>query len=169
MTNQDHERALELIMRRGTEDIAARDADWLNAHLGECSQCASYAEDFDQTGQLLRAFAVTATPSLVTRTQERVRARAMYLQEQRSRMVLIAISFTLGVLSSVTSAWLWWKFGGWVAGRIGLPSLVVGPGILFFLLLPAVVIAGLMLAFPGPVVSEKFMAALAREREGGNQ
>jgi hypothetical protein len=45
----------------------------------------------------------------------------------------------------------------------------VEPGILFFLLLPAVVIAGLMLAFPGPVLSERFMAALAREREGGNQ
>jgi hypothetical protein len=169
MTNHDHERALELIMRQGTEDIAARDADWLNAHLGECSQCTSYAEDFDHTGQLLRTFAVTASSSLVMRTQERVHARALYLQEQRSRMVLIAISFTLGVLSSVTSGWLWWKFGGWVADRIGLPSLIVEPGILFFLLLPAVVIAGLMLAFPGPVLSERFMAALAREREGGNQ
>ena len=169
MTNHDHERALELIMRRGTEDIAARDVDWLNAHLGECSKCASYADDFDHAGQLLRTFAVTATSSLVVRTQERVHARALYLQEQRSRMVLIAISFTLGVLSSVTSGWLWWKFGGWVAGRIGLPSLIVEPGILFFLLLPAVVIAGLMLAFPGPVLSERFMAALARERDGGNQ
>ncbi len=169
MTNHDHERALELIMRRGTEDIAARDADWLHAHLNECSKCASYAEDFAGTGQLLRTFAVTATPSLVARTQERVHARAVYLQEQRSRMVLIAISFTLGVLSSVTSAWLWWKFGGWVAGRIGLPSLVVEPGILLFLLLPALVIAVLMLAFPGPALEEKFMAALAREREGGNQ
>jgi hypothetical protein len=169
MTNHDHERALELIMRQGTEDIAARDADWLNAHMGECSQCGSYAEDFDRTGQLLRTFAITATPSLVARTQERVHARALYLQEQRSRMVLITISFTLGVLSSVTSAWLWWKFGGWVAGRIGLPSLVVEPGILFFLLLPAVVIAVVMLAFPNAVLEERFMAALAREREGGDQ
>jgi hypothetical protein len=169
MTNHDHERALELIMRRGTEDLAVRDTEWLNAHLSGCSRCASYAEDFNQTGHLLRTFAVTATSSLVARTQERVHARALYLQEQRSRMVLIAISFTLGVVSSVTSGWLWWKFGGWVAGRIGLPSLIVEPGVLFFLLLPALVIAGLMLAFPGPVLEGKFMAALAREREGGNQ
>ncbi len=169
MTNHEHERALEFIMRRGTEDIAARDADWLNAHLAECSQCAGYADDFDQTGHLLRMFAVTASPSLVARTQERVHARALYLQEQRSRMVLIAISFCLGVLSSVTSAWLWWKFGGWVAERFGLPSLLVEPGVLFFLLLPAVVIAALMLAFPHPVLEERFMAALARERDGGNR
>jgi hypothetical protein len=167
MKEQEHDRALELMMRRGTEDLGARDIDWLDGHLAMCAECAVYTGDFEQTGHLLRAVAVTATPSLVMRTQERVRARALYLEEQRSRMVLIAISFTLGVLSSVTSGWLWWKFGGWVADRFGLPSLVVEPGILFFLLLPAVVIAGLMLAFPGPALEEKFMAAVARERERG--
>jgi hypothetical protein len=165
----DHDRALELIMRRGVEDIAGRDADWLNAHLESCAGCAAYAEDFDQTGHLLRSVAVTATPELVARTRQRVQARALYLQEQQSRMVLIAISFCLGVLSSVTSAWLWWKFGGWVAERVGLPQFIVQPGILLFLLLPAVVIAALMLAFPAPVLEERFMAALAREREGGDQ
>jgi hypothetical protein len=169
MTGHDHERALELIMRRGTEEVAARDAEWLEAHLAGCPQCTAYAEDFDRAGQLLRAIAITATPSLVARTQERVQARALHLEEQRSRMVLIAISFSLGVLSSVTSGWLWWKFGGWVADRFGLSSMIVQPGILFFLLLPAVVIAGLMLAFPAPVLEERLLEALGREREGGNQ
>jgi anti-sigma factor RsiW len=165
----DHDRALELIMRRGTEDIAARDADWLNAHLESCAACAAYAEDFEQTGHLLRSVAVTATPALVARTQQRVQARALYLQEQQSRMVLIAISFCVGVLSSVTSAYLWWKFGGWVAERVGLPQFIVQPGILLFLILPAVVIAVVMVAFPAPVLEERFMAALARERDGGDQ
>jgi hypothetical protein len=169
MTDHNHDRALELIMRRGTEDIAPRDADWLNVHLESCAACAAYAEDFEQTGHLLRSVAVTATPALVARTQQRVQARALYLQEQQSRMVLIAISFCLGVLSSVTSAYLWWKFGGWVAERVGLPQFIVQPGILLFLLLPAVVIAALMLAFPAPVLEERFMAALARERDGGDQ
>src|SRR6266568_3150727 len=50
----------------------------------------------------------------------RVQARALYLHEQQSRTVLIAISFCLGVLSSVTSGWLWWKFGSWAAERYGL-------------------------------------------------
>lgn len=169
MTDRNHDRALELIMRRGTEDIAPRDADWLNAHLESCAACAAYAEDFEQTGHLLRSVAVTATPALVARTQQRVQARALYLQEQQSRMVLIAISFCLGVLSSVTSAYLWWRFGGWVAERVGLPQFIVQPGILLFLLLPAVVIAVLMLAFPAPVLEQRFMAALARERDGGDQ
>ena len=53
-------------------------------------------------------------------TQARVHARATYLQEQRSRMVLIAISFCIGAMSSALSAWLWWRFGGWVAEHVGL-------------------------------------------------
>lgn len=169
MTDHDHNRALELIMRRGTEDMAALDADWLHAHLERCAACAAYAEDFEQTEHVLRAVAVTATPALVARTQQRVQARALYLQEQRSRMVLIAISFCLGALSSATSAWLWWKFGSWAADRYGLPTFLVQPGILLFLLLPAVVIAVVMLAFPAPVLEERFRVALARERDGGDQ
>ncbi len=112
---------------------------------------------------------MTASPSLVSRTQQRVHARALYLEEQRSRQVLIAISFLLGVLSSATSGWLWWKFGGWIAAHLGLSQALVEPGILLFLILPAVMIAVVMLAFPSPLLEERFMAALASEREGGDQ
>jgi hypothetical protein len=91
------------------------------------------------------------------------------MQEQQSRRVLIAISFCIGALSSAGSAWLWWRVGGWVAERLGLSQAIVQPGIFLSLLLPAVVIAGLMLAFPTPVLEGKFMAALARERDGGDQ
>jgi hypothetical protein len=169
MTNHDHERAMELITRRGTEDLAAADLRWLDGHLGGCGPCAQYAQDFDNTGRMLRVTAITATPSLVASTQARVRARAMYLSEQRSRMVLIAISFCLGAISSAVSAWLWWRFGAWVAARFGWSPVVVEPGIMLALVLPAIVIAGLMLAFPHPVTDGALMTALAREREGRNQ
>lgn len=169
MTNHDHDRALDLIMRRGPEQIAAPDAAWLESHLAACPQCAQYADDFDHTGHVLRSVAVTASPRLVAATQQRVHARALQMREQQTRMVLIAISFCIGAMSSAMSAWLWWKFGGWVVERLSLPVSIVAPGIFLFLLLPAVVIAGLMLAFPQPVFESRFMAALAREREGGNQ
>ncbi|HUK42967.1 MAG TPA: hypothetical protein VLW48_00845 [Candidatus Bathyarchaeia archaeon] len=168
MSNHDHERALELIARHGTEDLAAADVGWLESHLAACEACAQYANDFDTTGRLLRATAVTASPALVASTQARVRARAMLLHEQRSRMVLIAISFCLGAMSSAVSAWLWWRFGAWVAGRFGLSPAIVQPGIMLALVWPAIVIAGLMLAFPHPVEGH-LMAALARGREGENQ
>jgi hypothetical protein len=166
MTNREHERALDLITRRGVEDVAAADAAWLESHLTGCAQCAEYAALANSTGRLLRSVAITASPALVTTTQARLRARATYLQEQRSRMVLIAISFCIGAMSSALSAWLWWRFGGWVAEHVGLSSAIVEPGILLFLLLPAIVIAGLLLAFPHPIFEGSLMLALAREHEG---
>jgi ABC-type multidrug transport system fused ATPase/permease subunit len=111
---------------------------------------------------------IMASPALVANTQARLRARALLLREQRSRMALIALSFCLGALSSAFSAWLWWRFGAWVAERFGLSPAIVQPGIMLFLVLPAIVIAGLMLAFPHPPVEGPLMAALAREREGRN-
>jgi len=169
MTNHDHERAVELITRRGTEDVAAADLRWLDSHLETCNTCSQYANDFDDIGRMLRATTVTASSSLVSNTQARVRARAMYLQEQRSRTVLIAISFCLGAMSSAVSAWLWWRFGAWVAERFGWSQAIVEPGIMVFLVLPAIVIAGLMLALPHASMEGQFMAALAREREGANR
>jgi hypothetical protein len=166
MTNHEHDRAIELITCRGVEDVAAADTTWLDLHLAACAECSDYAALTDSTGRLLRSVAITASPALVATTQARLRARAMYLQEQRSRMVLIAISFCIGAMSSALSAWLWWRFGGWVAQHVGLSAAIVEPGILLFLLLPAVVIAGLLLAFPHPVFEGSLMLALAREHEG---
>jgi hypothetical protein len=105
---------------------------------------------------------------LVASTQARVRARAHELEEQRARTVLIAISFCLGALSSGASGWLWWRFGGWVAEHFGLSQAIVEPGVIVFLVLPALIIAGLMLAFPHPIVEEHWMAAWT-ERKGGTQ
>jgi hypothetical protein len=166
MTNREHDRALDLITRRGVEDIASADGAWLSSHLATCDQCAEYATLTDSAGRLLRSVAITASPALVATTQARLRARVTYLQEQRSRMVLIAISFCIGAMSSALSAWLWWRFGGWVARHVGLPSAVVEPGILLFLLLPAIVIAGLLLAFPHPIFEGSLMLGLAGEHEG---
>ncbi len=166
MTDQNHDRAIDLITRRSVEDIAAQDTEWLESHLSGCGKCAEYATLSESTGQLLRSVAITASPALVMKTQARLRARATYLQEQRSRMVLIAISFCIGAMSSALSAWLWWRFGGWVARHVGLSAAIVEPGILLFLLLPAFVIAGLLLAFPHPVFEGSLMLALAREHEG---
>jgi hypothetical protein len=166
MTNREHDRAIDLITRRGVEDIATPDASWLDSHLTACAACSEYAALANSTGRLLRSVAITASPALVATTQARLRARAAYLREQRSRMVLIAISFCIGAMSSALSAWLWWRFGGWVARHAGLPSAVVEPGILLFLLLPAIVIAALLLAFPHPIFEGSLMLALAREHEG---
>ena len=169
MTNHDHERAMELIARQGTEELPAAELNWLESHLGVCSACNDYAEALAGAARLMRSTAITAGAALVASTQARLRARAHELEEQRARMVLIAISFCLGAMSSAVSAWLWWRFGGWVGDRLGLSPAIMAPGIMFFLLMPALVIAGLMLAFPHHVLEERWLAVWAREREGGTQ
>jgi hypothetical protein len=170
MTAREHERALDLIMRRGTEEIATPESAWLNSHLSECSECATFAADFDSTGRLLRAVAVTASPSLVLATQSRVRARALHMQEQRSRIVLIAVSFCIGSMSSGVSAWLWWEFGGWVARKLALPASIVEPGVFVAWMFTAVVIAVVMLVSSRPVFDRSLiMDALGQYQEGGRQ
>ena len=146
MSNHDHDRALELIMRRGTEDIPARDAEWLAGHLAACTDCAAYEQDFDQTGHLLRTLAVTASPALVASTQARLHARAAQLEEQRARTVLITVSFCIGAITSTMSAWLWWRFDGWLAQHLGVSRAIVEPGVFIAWMLPALIIAVLMLA-----------------------
>jgi len=151
MTAREHERALDLIMRRGTEEIGAPDSAWLNSHLSLCPECEAFAADFDGTGRLLQAVAVTASPSLVAATQMRVRARALQMQERQARTVLIAISFCIGAMSSTVTAWLWWEVGGWVARKLALPASIVEPGVFVAWMFTALVIAVVMLFSSRPV------------------
>jgi hypothetical protein len=170
MTNHDHERAIDLITRRGIEDVAPSDLAWLEAHLSTCDDCTRYADAFGHTGQLLRSVSITASPTLVAATQHRVRARALYLQEQRSRMVLIAISLCIGALSSTLTSWLWWHFGGWIAQRLGMSPAIVQPGIFVASTVPAVLISVAMLASSRPVIDRSLiMAGLAGQQEGARQ
>jgi hypothetical protein len=166
MSNHDHERAIDLITRQGVEGIAVPDSSWLESHLSVCVECSEYAALAESTGRLLRSVAVTASPVLVSATQARVHARAAHLHEQQAKVVLIAVSFCLGVLSSTVSAWLWWKFGGWVAQRFGLSSSIVAPGMFVAWLLPAIVIALAMLVSSRPVIDRSVTLAMLGEREG---
>ena len=169
MTNHEHERAIDLITRRGEEDFSTSDQTWLESHLAQCYECAEYAKAFEQTGQLLRSFAVTASPALVVTTQAKVHARAAQLRDHQARVVLIAVSFCIGVLSSTVSAWLWWRFGGWLAARLSLPGSIVEPGVFVAWLLPAIVIAVAMLASSRPVLDRSVTLAMLGEREGDHQ
>jgi len=105
----------------------------------------------------------------VASTQARVHARAEQLREQQSRMVLIGVSFCLGVLTSTVTAWVWWKCGAWVAEKLGLPSGIVEPGVLLFWLLPAVAIAVLVVVLPPSFSEGSLMHRFMSERQRGMQ
>ena len=150
MTNHEHERAIDLITRRGVEDISAADVAWLESHLALCSECAEYASLSSSTGQLAALGGGHRQPGAGGHhagTGARARCAAA---RAAGAIVLIAVSFCIGVLSSTISAWLWWRFGGWVAERLSLPGSIVEPGMFVAWLLPAIVIAVAMLASSHP-------------------
>jgi hypothetical protein len=167
MNGNEHERAIELITRRDVEGIADNDDRWLELHLQECEECASFDRALSGTAQAVRSVTVMASLSLVETTKARVHARAEQLREQQARMALMAISFCLGVLTSTLTAWIWWKFGGWAVRALGLPPGLVEPGILLFWLLPALVIAVLMIAFPPTIVEGSLVQRYMKDRVRG--
>lgn len=167
--SQQHERAIDLITRRGVEGISRSESLWLESHMRECRQCSGYADSVTAAALLFRSRPVVASATLVSSTQARLRARTLEIRERQSRMFLIGISFCLGVMSSTVSAWLWWKFGGIVAARLHLPPAMVGPGLFVVWMLPAVVFAIVMMASSHPVIDRSVTLALLGEREGERQ
>jgi hypothetical protein len=169
MNGDEHDRAVDLLMRRDIEGMADADARWLEIHLQECEECAGFDRALSGAAHAVRAVTVMASPALVESTRARVRVRAHELREQQARTVLIAVSFCLGVVTSTLTAWVWWEFGGWVADRLGLPSGIVEPGVLLFWLLPAIVIAVLMVTCPPTLFEGSLMQRYMKDRLRGMQ
>ena len=169
MNGREHDRAIDLLARRDVEGITENDARWLESHLAECAECSEYELAMGSAEQAMRSFTLMATGSLVASTQARVRARAVELRERQSRLFLIAISFAMGVVFSTLSAWAWWEVGGWMVERFSLPSAIVGPGVVFFWLLPAVLLGVLLMAFPESSFEGSVMQLLMRDRQRGIQ
>ena len=169
MNANEHERAIELITKRDVEGIAETDATWLELHLEVCRECAGFASALNEAEHAVRSVTVMASASLVSATRARVHARAEQLRDHQARMVLIAVSFCLGVLTSTLTAWIWWKTGSWVADKLGLPSGIVEPGVLLFWLLPAVAIAVLMVTVPPSVFEGSLMQRFMKEHTRGLQ
>ena len=164
-----HDRAIDLISRRDVEGIADGDACWLELHLQECEECASFDRALSGAAQAVRSVTVMASTSLVQSTRALVHARAQQLREQQARMALIGVSFCLGVVTSTLTAWIWWRCGAWVADKLGLPSGIVEPGVLLFWLLPAIVIALLMVTVPPAAFEGSLMQRFMKDRLRGMQ
>jgi hypothetical protein len=146
MIRSEHERARDLAMLRDVEGISESDGTWLELHITECGDCASFARGLELTSRALRNVPVMASSSLVSLTQARVRQRAAELHEQQVRNFLIGISFCLGLLWSAGSAFVGLKLSAWLADKIHVASWIVATGLVVFWLAPAIAIAVGLLA-----------------------
>ena len=105
MTNHEHERAIDLITRRGVEDIAAPDTAWLESHLAAVLRvCRVRRACRESAGSFCgRWRSPPARRWWLSRRAECAHARWTIAGAASSRMVLIAVSFCLGVMSSTAS------------------------------------------------------------------
>ncbi len=169
MNGHEHERAIDLLTCRDVEGIADDDSRWLEMHLQECEECASFDRALSGAEHSLRSFNVMASASLVEATQARVRARAEQLRERESRRFLIAISFAMGVVFSTISAWIWWEVGGWMVERFSLPPIIVGPGLVVSWLLPAIFLGVMVVAFPESKFEGSVVQLFMKDRQKGTR
>jgi anti-sigma factor RsiW len=169
MNGNEHGRAMDLLTRREVEGVSDADARWLESHLAACEDCASYELTLSGAERAMRSVTVMASASLVGLTQARVRACAAQLRERGSRRFLIAISFAMGLVFSTLSASAWWKVGGWMVDRFSLPSAIVGPGLVLFWLLPAVLLGVLLVTFPDSKFEGSVMHLFMKDRQRGIQ
>jgi hypothetical protein len=124
MTDNVHDRALQLIARARVEGIAEADSAWMRAHLEECEFCTERARQTDRALRLMRTAAIPLPQGLASRTQFRVRLRAQQLRERepkrRAMWLACAVSWAFGIASAPYV----WRLFQWFGERTGVPKLV---------------------------------------------
>ena len=144
MKEGNHERAAQLIDTRQVESISAADGEWLKGHLEGCVACRERAQSTERALQSLRSAIATVNPSLVTRTQLRVRLRAQELREQQAGMRALWVSCAFSWILGAVSAPLLWQGLEWLGRRIVLPRAVWLMVFVFWWLAPAVAVAAVL-------------------------
>jgi predicted anti-sigma-YlaC factor YlaD len=124
MTDNVHDRALQLIAGARVEGIAEADSAWMRAHLEECEFCTEHARQTDRALRLMRTAAIPLPQGLASRTQFRVRLRAQQLRERepkrRAMWLACAVSWAFGIASAPYV----WRLFQWFGERTGVPKLV---------------------------------------------
>ena len=151
MNGSDHDRARELVLLGDVEGLSDSEAVWLEAHLSGCADCTGFAEELQLTARALRGMAATASSSLVATTQLRVRQRAVELRDHEAKVLLIGISFALGLLWSAGSAFVGWKLSAWLSQQIHVAPWIIAAGLVTFWLAPAIAMALALLIRYRPV------------------
>ncbi len=146
ISDNAHQRALQLIAQARVEGLPVSDSSWLRAHLEECDFCAEHARQTDQALRVLRTAAIPVPAGLASRTQFRVRLRAEELREHgRGQKVLWAIAGVSWSLGIASAPWVWRAFE-WVGHRTGAPKLLWEAGFVMWWAVPALLATGVVLA-----------------------
>jgi hypothetical protein len=145
MSTNIHERAMQLIAQARIEGMLEADNAWLRAHLEECDFCAEHARNTDRALRLLRTAAIPLPDGLASRTQFRVRLRAMELREREPRQQFLWITCGVSWVLGVATAPYVWRIFQWVGQLTGAPKIVLQLGFGLWWAIPALIAGAVML------------------------
>lgn len=124
MSENLHERALQLVAKARVESLADSERDWLNAHLQACEFCNEQARQTDWALRMLRTAAIPVPADLAGRTQFRVRLRAMELREREPKRRLLWLACGASWVFGMASAPYVWRLFEWLGQLTGAPKFV---------------------------------------------
>ena len=137
MSENLHNRALQLVAKGRVEGLAQSESEWLSAHLQECEVCNEYAHQMDRALRSLRTAAIAMPANLASRTQFRVRLRAMELREREPKRRMLWLACAASWVFGIASAPLVWRVFVWFGQLTGMPKLVLEIGFGLWWTIPA--------------------------------
>jgi len=145
MTQDPHQQVREWIAGAGRSPLAGERQARLQDHLQNCQSCRSYAEQVGKIITVLRSVPLAADSELVRATQQRVRMRALQLQQSRERAWLVAMACLLVGLSGAITTSILWRGFEWMAQSMQLSGPVWQVGFLMVWIAPTLVVSMLFL------------------------
>jgi hypothetical protein len=137
MSGNLHERAFELVAKARVEGLADAERDWLSTHCEDCAFCSEHARQMDRALRSLRAAAIPLPADLASRTQFRVRLRAMELREREPKRRMLWLACSASWVFGIASAPFVWRVFEWFGKLTGAPKLVLEIGFGLWWTIPA--------------------------------
>ena len=122
MPLENHERARFLLDRSLVEGISPEDRHWLDAHVGQCAECARYADLSARTVRALDWFALELDPAAALRVENVVRSRAEGMRSAEAHAKSLWIGTAVALLLTFTGSALTWRPLASLASQWNLPS-----------------------------------------------
>jgi len=124
MSENLHQRGLELIAKARVEGLSESEREWLTTHLQGCEHCNEHARQTDRALRSLRTAAIAIPTDLASRTQFRVRLRAMEMRQREPQRRMLWLACAASWIFGIASAPYVWRLFEWFGHRAGLPKLV---------------------------------------------
>jgi hypothetical protein len=124
MSENLHERALQLVAKARVEGLPDSEREWLTVHLQDCNFCSEHALQTDRALRSLRTAAIPVPADLASRTQFRVRLRAMELREREPKRRMLWLACAASWIFGIASAPYVWRIFEWFGQRTGMPKIV---------------------------------------------